>query len=257
MSLQIPLDLIFHGVGTSQIVLRDGTIIDIDKSQELSIQTTATEGKQQGGDGYYDLMTFVTEKSAKIAITDAVFNLPSVSAATGTMVGDTAEDFLKGDVCTVADGACALTKTTGVVVDSVVAKVVETGEILKRVGSGTPKIGEFVVTPTGAVTVDASLDGKQIEFGYYYQTEGQSVRMLEDDVPQICEFRHVHITDPQDDGNRYKVSIRAYKCKGTGSYTYEAKRGAAFSPKLEFNILNAGRADKRVLDYNVTVYKEA
>ena len=118
--MQAPMDLIFHGVGRSQIVLRDGTVIDIDKSQELSIQTTVTEGKQQGGDGYYDLMTFVTEKSAKIAITDAVFNLPSTSAATGTKVSDTADDFVTGDVKVVESGTCQLKALIGVDVSSIV-----------------------------------------------------------------------------------------------------------------------------------------
>lgn len=274
--MQAPMDLIFHGVGRSQIVLRDGTVIDIDKSQELSIQTTATEGKQQGGDGYYDLMTFVTEKSAKVSITDAVFNLPSISAATGTKISATADDFVVGEVQVVESGSCQLKALIGVDVSSIVARVVETGEVLKLDdGKGDPagvavvgegkvgdamvaaaKAGSFQATNTGAIIVDSSLDGKEIEFSYFREVEGQGAHMLEDDVPQICEFRHTHITDPQDDGNRYKVSIRAYKCKGTGSYTYEAKRGAAFSPKLEFSILNAGRADKKVLDYNVTVYEE-
>lgn len=274
--MQAPMDLIFHGVGRSQIVLRDGTVIDIDKSQELSIQTTATEGKQQGGDGYYDLMTFVTEKSAKVSITDAVFNLPSISAATGTKISATADDFVVGEVQVVESGSCQLKALIGVDVSSIVARVVETGEVLKLDdGKGDPagvavvgegkvgdamvaaaKAGSFQATNTGAIIVDSSLDGKEIEFSYFRKVEGQGAHMLEDDVPQICEFRHTHITDPQDDGNRYKVSIRAYKCKGTGSYTYEAKRGAAFSPKLEFSILNAGRADKKVLDYNVTVYEE-
>ena len=34
-------DLIFHGVGVSQLVFKDGSFINIDKSQDLQIALTA------------------------------------------------------------------------------------------------------------------------------------------------------------------------------------------------------------------------
>lgn len=247
-------DLIFHGVGVSQLVFKDGSFLNIDKSQDLSIAVTASEGKVQGGDSLYDLMTFVTEKTGKVTITNAVFNMEGVKASTGTDISTSAEVWVQSDKKTPAAGSATLSQTSNVIVESVVARRVSDGTPLKRV-TGTPATGEFKVTTAGAVTTFSS-DTGEIEFSYRYTAAtGQAVHMLENDIPKQCELRHSLISEPtKEDGKAYKIDLTVYNCKATGSYTYDAKRGAAFAPKMEFNILDAGRADKRVISYNITEY---
>lgn len=247
-------ELYFHGVGTSQLVFTDGSFVTIDKSQDLQIQVSSSEGKIQGGDGVYDLMTFITEKTGKLSITDAEFQPEQIKAATGAEITTGAEVLVPSDKKLVATGACALTQTTNIVVESVVAKVVETGAVLVNIGAtGTPKAGEFTVTAAGVVAVNTTLNGKNIEFSYFYtDSTGTSVKMLEDDMPKLCEFRHTLLTDEMADGKRYKLSVRVFKCKPSGAFTYDAKRGAAFAPKVELTVLDAGRADKQVLSYNIS-----
>lgn len=247
-------EYIFHGVGKSQLVFPDGSFLNINESQDLTIATSATTVEVEGGDSLYALETFVSKKATKLTITNAKFGLQGVKAATGSTVATGAEVWMPSDIKTVATAATTLSKTTGVVVESVVAKVVETGEFLTRV-TGTPDEGKFAVTTLGAVTVDASLNGKSIEFSYTYTvTTGEIVNMLEDDVPGNCQFRHTLVTDQQDDNKRYQITIVAYRAKGTGSYQYDAKRGAAFAPKLEFDVLDAGRLDKKVMFYSIEEY---
>lgn len=247
-------DIILYGVGTSQLVFTDGSFVTIDKSQDLQIATSATEQKVYGGDALYALFNYVSEKSAKITITDAVFRLEGVKAATGSDISDGAEVWVASDKKTITAGACTLSKTTNVLVDTVVARVIDTGKVLTYT-NGTPGVGQFKVTTNGNVTVDAGLDGEIVEFSYYYtDSNGQAVHHLEDDIPKICEFRHTLISDQMDDGKRYKIDIRAYRCKANGAYTYDAKRGSAFAPKIEFEILDSGRVDKRVLSYNISEY---
>jgi hypothetical protein len=247
-------DLIFHGVGVSQLVFTDGSFVNINKSQDLQIAATVTEQKVNGGDSLYSLLTFASEKTAKLTITDAVFKLEGIKAATGSTITSGAEVWVTSDKKAIATGTCTLSKTTNLLLDTVVANVVETGVTLVKT-SGTPTANEFKVSAAGAVTVDTALNGKTVEFSYYYtDANGQAVHHLENDIPKVAEFRHTLISDQMDDGKRYKIDIRAYRCKANGAYTYDAKRGAAFAPKLEFEILDSGRADKRVVSYNVTEY---
>ena len=256
MAVDQNVELMYHGVGTSQLVFTDGSFITIAESKDLEISVEATEGEIEGGDGYFALLTYITKKTGTITINDAIMTLPAIKAATGANITDSAEIHIFSDIKTVTSGSATLSKTTGIVTDSVLAKVVDTGEYLKRV-TGTPSTGQFAVTSAGVVTTGSALDGEEVEFSYRYSdSTGKSVNLLETDVPKNCELRHQLITDEMPDGKRYQLDIVVYRGKAKGSYTYSAKRGEAFVPKLEFSILNAKRSDKKTISYNISEYVE-
>ena len=248
-------DLIYHGVGKSQLVFSDGSIFNIDEAENLQIATSATEGSQRGGDGLYALLTWVQEKTAKLTINNAVFSLEGIKATTGSEVTSGSEVFVFSDKQTPAAGKCTLSKDTGVIVDSVVCCKVSDGTPLLRIATGIPTANQFTVSVLGAVVLESSVT-EELEFSYSYtDATGQGVHMLENDVPGQCELRHYLITDEMSDGKRYRIDVRAYRCKGTGAFEYSADKSKGFSPKLEFNVLDAKRDDKRVCSYNITEYK--
>jgi hypothetical protein len=250
-------NMIIHGVGTAQLVFKDGSFLDIEEAQDLEINVEATTQEVEGGDSYFALLEFITKKTGKVSITDANFSLAQIKALTGAKITSAAEVLVPNDVKTVATGTCTLSKTTGVIIDTVKAKLADTGEVLTQITTGTPTASQFKVTALGVVTVDTALNGKSIVCSYYYtDSAGAAVNMLENDVPRNCELRHQIITDEMPDGKRYRVDICVYACKPSGAYNYSAKRGAANAPKMEFKILKAGRADKRTVSYNVTEYTE-
>lgn len=248
-------NMIIHGVGTSQLVFKDGTFLDIDEAQDLEINVEATTAEVEGGDSYFAILEYITKKTGKVSITDANFSLAQIKALTGANVTNAAEVLVPNDVKTVATDTCTLAKTSNVIPSTVVAKLADTGEALTRIESGTPLAGEFKVTTAGVVTVDATLDGESIVFSYYItNSTGCAVNMLENDVPRGCELRHQIVTDEMPDGKRYQIDICVYNCKPSGAYNYSAKRGNANAPKMEFKILKSGRADKRTVSYNVTEF---
>ena len=254
--MAITQDLILTGVGIAQLVFPNGDILDIDEAQDMSIASSATMAEQTGGDSLYALLEFCTKLATKLTFTNARYTLSGVSAVTGTTKVTSAEVWNKEQV-TVATGVFQLAKTANVILTGAIAKVVETGAVLTQITTGTPTATQFKLTTAGVGTVDVSLNGKAIAVSYYVtDATGETVNFLENTVPGNCELRYSLITEPMEDNKRYKVDIRAFRCKGTGGYTYDGKKGSAFSPKLEFSILNAGRIDKKVMVHAVTEYVE-
>lgn len=252
------MDLIFHGVGESVLKFNDGSFVVIDSAQDLSIASSATTVEVEGGDSLYALADFVSKKSDKLTITNAVLNLETIKAQTGAEI-TAGSEVLFSDKKTIATAGCTLSQTTGIVVDSVAAQVVNadgTKTPLSNIGAtGTPTATQFTVTAAGVVKVDTTLNDKVVEFsGYYTDANGQVAKLLETTLPKVCEFRHTLLSEESnEDGKQYRIDVRAFKCKPSGAFTYDAKKGTAYAPKLEFSILNPKRTDKRVLDYNVTV----
>lgn len=253
--MAITQDLILTGVGTAQLVFANGDVLDIDEAQDISIASSATTATQEGGDSLYALLEFVTKLATKLTFTNARYTLSGIKAVTGANVSSGAEVWNK-DTVTVTAGAFQLTKTANVIPVDAIVKVVETGTVLSLTTAvAAPTASQFKLTAAGVGTVDVSLNGKALAVSYYStDATGDQVQFLENTVPGNCELRYSLITEAMEDNKRYKVDIRAFRCKGTGSYTFDAKRGAAYSPKLEFAILNAGRIDKKVMTHSVTEY---
>lgn len=251
------LQIMLHGVGYSELVFTDGSVLPIDKSQDIEIKVDATTAEIEGGDGFYALLQYITKKTGTVDITNATMSLADLKAITGDHVTAAAERLISNEAHTVAAGAFQLAQTANVIVDSVKvtnAAGVPLTRLTTAPGAGITD-GQFYVTAAGAVTVSASLNSTEVTASYYYtDSTGLAIHSLEDSVPGNCEVRHRLITDEMDDGKRYELNIRVYKAKAKGSYDYTAKKGAAFAPKLSFTILDAGRADKRTLSYSVSEY---
>ena len=249
-------ELILHGVGTSQLVFKDGSILPIAQSKDIQIKVDATTAEQKGGDGFYALLEFVTEKTGTVTITNATMSLADLKAVTGDDITSKAEKWIQNENQTISAGAAQLAYTSGVVVDSVIARLKD-GTVIKRVeaSAATLNANEFTVTSAGVIKTNTALNSKVVIFDYYVEDIlGLAIHSLEDSVPSNCELRHRIITDEMADGKRYELNIRVYNCKAKGSYDYTAKRGEAFSPKLDFSILDAGRADRRTLTYSINEY---
>jgi hypothetical protein len=254
MAIKDNVQLILHGVGTSQLVFTDGTILSVDKAQDIEIKSDATTAEVNGGDSFYALLEYITKKTGSVTITNATMSLADLKAATGDDVTAAAEVWIPSESVTLTSGAGALAKTTNVIIDTVRAQLPD-GTALTNIGAtGTPTATQFTVTTSGVITTASTVTGPLTVSYYYTDSTGLAIHSLEDSVPGNCELRHKIITDEMDDGNRYELDIRVYKCKAKGSYDYTGKTGSAFAPKLEFSMLNAGRTDKRVFSYSVRVY---
>lgn len=365
-TLKDSLQLLLHGVGYTQLVFTDGSVLPIEKSQNVDIKIDATQGEIVGGDGFYALLNYTQKKSGTVTIDDAAMSLGALKSITGDNLTTTAERLVNDEAVTVASGAFQTAKTSNIDIASAVVSDSD-GNVLTRLtsapsaavagartytvttnavagdtltidtvvltahasitsatqfavgasiadtitniqtaieanstlsakytvtktsttftltettagGGNTPTTatytgtlvvtsgtaitsvagitsGQFYITTAGAGTVNTSYNGKTLIISYYYEdATGLSIHSLEDSVPGNCEVRHRIITDEMDDGNRYEVNIRIYRAKAKGSYDYTAKKDGAFAPKLEYTILDAGRADKRVLTYSTSLY---
>ena len=255
--MAITQDLILTGVGVAQLVFPNGDVLDIDEAQDMSIASSATTAEQVGGDSLYALLEFVTKLATKLTFTNARYTLNGVKAVTGAKKSIGASVWNKDTLTIGAAGAFQTLATANVIPADTIVKVVETGDILKYVATGTPTAAQFTLTTAGVGKTDVTLLGKTIVVSYYStDTTGETVDFLENTVPGTCELRYSLITETMEDNKRYKVDIRAFRCKGSGGYTFDAKKASAFSPKLEFSILNAGRIDKKVMSHSVTEYIE-
>jgi hypothetical protein len=254
MSLLTSTDIILNGVGTTTLVYTDGSVLDIDYAQDLQIQTSATMGKQEGGSSPWPLLQFVTAKSGKITITNAKFSLNQAKFTQGGTLTSTSSEERVTETITPSSGTAQLTQTENVIVADVVAVDTVTGLPLTRVTTAPTTATQFEVTTAGVVTVLSTLTNP-IKFDYYYtNSAGISLDVLNESVTGNCELRHSVISEEQSDGHCYKADVRVFNVKCNGNFSYDAKKSAAFSPKLEFEIQDSGRDDDRNISYSVVQY---
>lgn len=114
------VELILHGVGYSQLIFTDGSVLPIAKSQDIEIKVDATEGTVQGGDSFYDILNFITKKTGSVTITNATMTLADLKAVTGDDVTAAAERLVNDESHLVAAGAFQLTQTSSIEAASVV-----------------------------------------------------------------------------------------------------------------------------------------
>jgi len=150
------VELILHGVGYSQLIFTNGSVLPIAKSQDIEIKVDATEGTVQGGDSFYDILNFITKKTGSVTITNATMTLADLKAVTGDDVTSSAERLVNDEVHTVTAGALQLAQTSGVDTSSVVI-VNALGSPLKAL-SAAPGVAQagartYTVT-TNAVAAD-------------------------------------------------------------------------------------------------------
>ena len=113
------LQIMLHGVGYSELVFTDGSVLPIDKSQDIEIKVDATTAEIEGGDGFFALLQYITKKTGTVDITNATMSLADLKAITGDDVTAAAERLISNEVHTVAAGAFQLAQTANVIVDSV------------------------------------------------------------------------------------------------------------------------------------------
>ena len=245
--------IILHGVGKSTLIYGDGSMLSIPKSKNIQVEVKGDMGEQVGGDGLFPLMKFLTKKSGTVSIEDATFSLEQAKFTQGgTLVEGASVN--KEEEVTASAGAATLSVTTGIDVDSVVVVDKTTGKAMKRVES-SPAAGQFTVTSAGALAFESTF-ADTVTVNYFYKAaDGVNLSVMNDSLAQPCELRHTIVTDEQADGKRYKLTLRVYRCRNNGNFTYDAKRGEAFSPKVEFEIEDAGREDGKTMEYSVVPFE--
>lgn len=248
MAVTTITEVILHGVGTGHIIKTSGEWITMENLQDMNVESTVSEEDVFGGDSLYPIFDFIKEKGGKISVTNAVLTLEQMALAGAVIDKTTAESMLVEEV-TITGGSGTLSVTSGIIPATAAAFDVSTGNALARVTSA-PAADQFSVSATGDIDMVATFTGT-IKINVMY-TDGEAIaaRFLNDSVPGFIEYRH-YIETEMPDGNKYGVTLVAYKCKCDGKFSYDAKRGGAFAPKLDFKILDPKRSDKRYIDYNV------
>lgn len=247
--------IILHGVGKSSLIYTDGTMLTIDKSKNFKFEVSAQTGKQEGGDGLFPLLKFLTSKTGTLTIEDAQFSLDQAKFITGGAIVKGAE-VNKEETVVPSAGSATLSVTKGIETDTVVVINEVTGEPLVATSGDTVSAGQFKVTDAGVLTVDSKLTDK-LTVNYMYKAEdGVNLAVLNSSVAKPCELRHTIVTDEMADGKRYKLTFRAFKVRSDGAFSYNAQRGEAYSPSMKFELEESGREDKKVYTYSVVEYKE-
>lgn len=243
---------ILNGIGTT-ILKRPDKLLRIENSQDLSITMSATTGTQVGGDGYFPLSIFTTGKSGKVDITDAMMSINQVQFSQGgTIQNHSRASFM--EYVTPASGTAQLSATQDILIDTVTCQDMTTGLVLEQV-TGTPTAGQYSITAAGVMTFPADFTSQVFVVGYVQATSGGvSLEVLNNSLTEPFEVMHQLHTEEQDDGNRYQIDVWIRKAKCDGAWTYEAKRGSAYSPKTTFEVMGTNKPGVPVMIVSAKIW---
>lgn len=255
MALNPSTALILNGVGTGMLIANTGEIFEITKGQNMGFEITTSEEDVYGGDSLFPFFTFVKEKGGKISIDDATFNLNQLKVTQNATINTTtAKKHFREEIVVSGAAAASLTVVTAsVVTDTVVIYNKATGVALTNTGAVTPTtVTQFKITALGAITFGAAVTGTFVVSGYATDaTASASATVMSNTFPGTVELRWNLVTQDES-GNSFMVSLRAKKCKCSGKFNADFKRGTASVQKLEFKVLEPSDGSKEFIEVIVT-----
>lgn len=243
----------------SQAALFDMTSGDpvaiFEKLQQISIAIASPQARVYGGTSKYAF--HLTEQDAESAVTlqNAVLDYNQLVAATGAdlTTGSSVVPYFKkytvqaGGTVQIDNGATMVALSDRVVVAT--KGLANSGSQLARIASA-PTATQYTITATGLVTLgDASLVGKDIYVFHDYTATSASVASVKTDTKNK-PYKFVAYGKAFDDElNAYfDVVVTIYKAQMLGTFTIDQQRKSATTNSLELAVLDAQRADKKVID---------
>jgi len=250
MSVTKNTGFVVNGVGSGVLIPSDGgDPIEITRGQDMSLEITSSDEDVYGGDGLFPFFTFTKEKGGKITINDATFKLNQLKVTQNATINSaTAKKYVREEITVSGATTATLGNTSGVDYSTATCFDSDTGAIYTNMGTDTPTTNtEYAVTAAGVVTFGAAVTATLVFSYYVTDTSVVSATVMTNVVPGVNELRW-QMTTQDEDGNDYKISIRAKKVKTAGSFNLDFKRASASVQKLEFKVLEPGDDSNEFLE---------
>ena len=239
--------IVLAGVGTAFLNVA-GKRIKLGTLQDMTVTFSGSLEKVYGGDGLIPIYIFDKEQSVKVDFTDAEFNLDWLAFVKGATMA-TGGQLIYDEEVTVATAAGQLTKTSLIIPSSVIAVDKATGIAYTNIGiTGTPTATQFTATAAGVLAFNAAANTKVMQMNYLYtDTTSNMASITSASLPGYVEIRHT--SKPVDMGDGYTNILHTviYRAKSEGSLSIDHKRQSAATPKISFEVFDAGRSDGAIM----------
>lgn len=205
-----------------------------------------------GGNGLYPFDTFDKDRKGSISFTNAEFDAGLISATMGGSVtrAGTSSIYVMGEAHTIPASTAYtvdLTNKTTAVAASVKVRYATTGLEFDLVTSdlGT---GEFTYA-SGTCTFAVGDASAAILIDYEYTVaDGDVVSVLSNTTIPVVKITMTN-TFKDTSGNNTTMTIVVFKAKASGKMDFDQGRGKAATHSLDFTLLDAGRSDKKMVDF--------
>ncbi|ANY70410.1 hypothetical protein BBD42_30870 [Paenibacillus sp. BIHB 4019] len=223
----------------------------------LNKMTIAIDAKQQrvyGGTSKYAFHLTEQDAESGIQLENAVLDYNMLLAATGAELtnGQAVVPFFE-KLTVLSDSTVTITKGADMVANSdrviVVSKDhVNAGKKLERVAA-TPTALQYTVA-AGIITFgDATLAGKDVRvFGDYNSATASGASITTTTRNKAYKFVAYGRALDDDTNEWFDVVVIIYKAQMLGTFSIDQQRKSATSNSLELAVLDANRADKKVID---------
>lgn len=247
-------DYVFYGV--PEVIIEDfstGVVrARILKAVDVKIGLDFPSEDVYGGNDLYPFFTVDKERKGTISMSNALFNAGLLNATMGATVtrAGTADVLVTGEAHTIPGSVSYtvdLTNKTTATAATVKVRY-EDGADLELVTAGSEAAGKYSYS-SGTLTFHSDDKSKAITIDYVYTVaDGDVVSVLSNSLTPVVKITMVN-TMKDLDGNTIKETITIYKAKASGKVEVGQSRGKASEHALEFSILEAGRSDKKMIDF--------
>jgi hypothetical protein len=226
-----------------------------EKLKKMTITVDAKQSRQYGGTSKYAFHLTEQDAESAVQIENAVLDFNQLIAATGASdtVGSTTVPFQEKLTADASTGVVTPTKAASLVANServIVATkgLTNSGVQLSRVASA-PTATQYSIS-AGIITLgDTNLKGKDVRVFYDYtatSAETLSVTTTTKNKP----YKFVAYGKAFDDelNTTFDVTIVIYKAQMLGTFTIDQQRKNATTNNLDLAVLDAQRADGKVID---------
>lgn len=250
---------VLNGVGeayVSKIVNGRNQVTQLGTLQDLKISFSASEEEVFGGDSPTPIYIISKDQKINISAQEARFSLEYLSLTNGAKVNNKGLLNFATTPELIATGTAYTVKPslTSIVPESVYVTIADDKDMsinathLAQV-SGTPKTGEFKITPAGVITLGDSVTNKYIKVtGQYTDTKSRTATVSTASVPSYVEIRHTSQWVDLGNGKEVRIHTTIPKARATGKLDVDHKRQAAHAPQLEFSaIYDTNRDDGKII----------
>jgi len=205
-----------------------------------------------GGASLYQFDSVDKDRKVGLSFENAEFDLNILTPLAGTTVakGTSVEVPIfdeAGAVPAVTTYTITLAKSATAVVGSETVRFADTGVYLTRVASA-PATGQYSIA-SGVLTFAAADASKNVLTDYRYTVaDGNMAPVLSTDLVPTVEIWHAHTFNDYA-GNAMKFVTHVFRAKANGKLNVDQKRQSASTHKLDFDILDPGRSDNKILTF--------
>ncbi len=248
-------DFVFYGV--PELIITDFStkvvLARLLKAVDVKVSLDFPSEDLYGGNDLFPFFSVDKERKGTVTMSNALFNAGLLGASMGASVtrGTTAEVLVMGEAHTVPAATTYtvdLTNKSTAVADSVKVRY-DGGAEFEIVTAGSEEAGKCSYA-SGTLTFAAADASEAILADYVYTvTDGDIISVLSNSLIPVVQIQMVN-TMKDLDGNTFKETITVYKAKASGKTELGQSRGKASEHALEYTILESGRSDKKMIDFN-------